>query len=167
MIEPRPGQENRRSNRAAQRRDSALGIRRYRVRRVAAGALARQGAIAGLLVGLAPGALAGALLAVLFRMAHQTVETWRTVRLPLPLGASATVNFVDLLRLNGLLDVLRSWDSPLLTVLVVTVAAMLVGALAGAAIGFLGGALYNAGAHAGGGVVIELDPLGEDPEDGE
>lgn len=164
-MELQLGHGSRRDSQTPARRDPPSripsSITRYRVRRVAAGALARHGAISGALVGLVPGLLTGALLAALLRVLHQTLEGWRAVRLALPLGASTTVNFVDLLRLDGLLGVLRSWDAPLQTVLIVACGAMLLGALAGAAIGLLAATLYNLGARAGGGVVVELDPVDE------
>jgi len=137
---------------------------KYRVRRVDAGALARQGAGAGALVALAPGAAFGLVGAWVVHALHATLETWKNVRLPIP--TNPAVNFVALLHLEPTLDVLRRWDNPAALAFVVILAAFLVaGTISGALVGLTIAAFYNAGAAAGGGLVVELESLSEERPD--
>jgi hypothetical protein len=131
---------------------------RFRVRRLSPGPFLGQGALAGALVALLPGAALGALILRLIAAAHHTLDAWRAVRLPLPAGLSPTVNFVELLRLDAYLVTLRAWDAvPTVTFLLVTLACILAGALAGAATALVLVTLVNLGAALGGGVVLELE----------
>ncbi len=133
---------------------------RYRVRSVSPGALSRQGAAAGALIALPPAALLAWAVVRLVDVAHQIVEGWRAVRLTLPAGLSATVNFVDLLHLQPAHIALRSWDAaPAVVFAALTLAAVLIGAVFGAIVGLVISALANLSAAAGGGAVIELEEL--------
>lgn len=148
----------------ADERKVAPASARYRIRRLAAGPLARQGAVAGAIIALLPGMAAGALLVVALRAVRGTLDTWRAVRLPvpLPLGVQPVVNFVDVLRLSGLLEAVRSWDAtPLLTFGVTAGVIIVLGALGGCAVGLVFAALYRLGATAGGGLEVELEALPE------
>jgi uncharacterized membrane protein len=133
---------------------------RYRIRRVAPGAFVRHGAIAGLLVALLPGIAIGVLTGYLVRTARLTLEGWRAVRIPLPAGLSATVDFVELLRLAPLFQTLRGWDAAAwLVPSTVVLGALVAGALLGAVVSLVLVLLLNLASRAGGGLTVELERM--------
>ncbi|HXI18799.1 MAG TPA: hypothetical protein VNM48_20735 [Chloroflexota bacterium] len=131
---------------------------RYRLRHVATGAFVRQGIVAGMLVALLPGLTLGVLTGSVIRGARSTLESWRSVRLPLPVGLSANVDVVELLRLGPQLTALRAWDgSGWLIPAAVALTVLLAGALLGAAVSLAIVLLLNLSARAGGGMVLDLE----------
>jgi hypothetical protein len=134
---------------------------RYRVRGVATGTLARQGALAGGLLALPPGVGAAWVAVWLIDGAYRTLESWRAVRLPLPAGLpSPSVNYVDLLHLQAASAALRAWQAaPTATALLTVLAVVAAGALFGAATGLVIAGLANLGAAVGGAAVIELEEV--------
>ncbi|MBI3970411.1 MAG: hypothetical protein HY332_03900 [Chloroflexi bacterium] len=94
-----------------------------------------------------------------------SLESWRSVRLPLPMTVLPSLNFVHLLRLDGVLNFVRAWDAePWLVVLGVAATVLVLGALGGAAVGFVTATLFNAGARSSGGLVVELEALPSPPD---
>ena len=131
---------------------------RFRLRRVAPGAFVRHGATAGMLVALAPGLAFAVFATYLVRTARLTLETWRSVRIPLPLNQSATVNMIDLLQFGPLLGQLRTWDGAAwLLPAALTLASLAAGAVLGAAVSLVLVLLLNVTARAGGGLTLELE----------
>jgi len=111
-----------------------------------------------MLISLLPGIALGILTGSLIHGARSTLESWRSVRLPLPAGLSASVDVVELLRLGPQLTALRAWDgSGWLIPAAVTLTALLAGALLGAAVSLATVLLLNLSARAGGGMVLELE----------
>lgn len=132
---------------------------RYVVRSISPGALVVPGAAAGALLSVVPSLLVAYAAVTAVHAAHTTLESWRTVRLPLPPPLpSPTADMVDLLRLTTWLATLRAWDaSPPLLFLAIAGAALLLGAAAGALGGLLAALVFNVGA-AGGNIVVDLAP---------
>ena len=111
-----------------------------------------------MLVALLPGLAVGVLTGSLIHGARSTLESWRSVRLPLPVGLSANVDVVELLRLGPQLTALRAWDaSAWLILAAVTLASLVAGALLGAAVSLAIVLLLNLSARAGGGMVLDLE----------
>jgi hypothetical protein len=133
---------------------------RYAVRSLAPGALVAPGAIAGGLVAAIPGGLVAYLVTAAVHGARATLETWRTVRLPLPAPLpSPTADMVDLLHLTPWLTTLRAWDSsPALLFAAIAGGALLLGAAAGTLGALLLTLLLNVTARLGSGLVIDLTP---------
>jgi hypothetical protein len=133
----------------------------YRVRRIALWPLVRYTAALGALMALPAGATAGLLLGWALRAARAKLESWQSVRLPLPVASavSPAINFVELLQLGPLLALLRAWDQPA-TLIATTAAFVLLGLLFGAAAGLIAGALFNAGAGLGA-LVVDVDRVDE------
>jgi hypothetical protein len=134
-------------------------VARYIVRSISPGSLVVPGAVAGALLAAVPGLLLAYAAVTAVHAAHTTLETWRTVRLPLPPPLpSPTADMVDLLHLTAWLATLRAWDaSPPLLFVALAGASLLLGAAAGALGGLLAVLILNAGA-ASGGLAFDLTP---------
>jgi hypothetical protein len=138
-------------------------VAQYRVQSVAPGAFVGQGAVSGALLAALPAAAVGWIAVTVIHAARQTLESWRTVRLPLPAPLpSPSADMTDLLHLTAVLAALRTWDgAPLLVFSALVAAAVALGALAGALAALLAALLFNAGAALGRGFVVELEPVSD------
>lgn len=86
-------------------------MKRLRIRRIELASLARWGCVSGVFTALVPGLCAGWAFFTLLRMVRSTVESWRTVKIDIPLIGGLPVNIVDLLGLASFLDWLRNADA--------------------------------------------------------
>ena len=91
------------------------------------------------------------------RVAKTTVESWRTAKIDVPFVGGIPVNFVDLLKLQPLLDWLRDADAlGFFGVLLFTFAfAFLVGLFVALNL-FLLGLIFNAVSKVAGGIGVEV-----------
>jgi hypothetical protein len=101
----------------------------------------------------------------LVHAARDRVQSWQnaSVRVPVPVvSVDLNMNFVDLLHLRDIFNVLIYWDDRLwLTFAILWLAPWLVGIVGGALFGVLLAAIYNLIGNLGGGIKVTLVPTAD------
>ncbi len=132
-------------------------MRRLTIRRIELSSLARWGCVSGVLTALVPGLCLGGIAFSLLRAARSTVESWRNTKIDLIFGQSISVDFVELLHLQSLLDYLRTLDA--LGFFGVLLFTLIFGLLAGLFVGLnlvILGLIYNAVSRVSGGIGVDV-----------
>ncbi|MBN1657942.1 MAG: hypothetical protein JXA93_06045 [Anaerolineae bacterium] len=133
---------------------------RVAIQRVVLPSLGRMGCLLGLVAAFVPSLLCGLLSLGLVWIVHRWLESWQDFTISILGREVATIDFVRLLELEGLLDVLRAVTgaSGLVLVLAILGLALATGLLL-ALITMLVGLSYNALAATTGGVVVEIEEI--------
>lgn len=132
-------------------------MKRLNIRRIELSSLARWGCVSGMLTALIPGLCAGWASFTLLRILRSTVESWRTVKIDIPLIGGLPVNVVDLLGLASFLDWLRSADAlGMFGVLLFTGAFALIAGLFVMLNLMILGLIFNAVSGIAGGIGVEV-----------
>lgn len=132
-------------------------MKHFTIRRFELSSLARWGCVSGVLTALIPGLCSGWIVFTLLRAARTTIESWRNASIDLPLVGGVPINFVDLLKLQPLLDNLRSLDAlGFFGILLFTLAFGLLGGLFVALNLFILGLIYNAVSRVAGGIGVDV-----------
>lgn len=132
------------------------------IRRFSLASLGRMGCLLGAVAAFLPSLLCGLTGLALTSLVRRWLESWQQVDISLLGKDVLSLDFVDLLGLEKLMDVLEvlaSASGPVL-LLAVLILALISGALLAAIIGMVGLA-YNLVASATGGVIVEMAPAGK------
>jgi hypothetical protein len=130
------------------------------IRRVGLGSLGRMGCLLGMVAAFLPSLLCGLLGLGLATVSHRWLQGWQQVSITLLGREIITLDFVDLLELEQVLEVLQVVTSASGAVLVLGVLALaLLSGLLLALITVIVGLAYNGLAAATGGVVVEMQAL--------
>ena len=130
---------------------------RYAVRRVSLGSTLKFGLVLGTLLSLLPGCLCGLLSLWLIGGLRGFLEGWKQGGIVI-LGQKIPIDFIDLMRLGGVLNGLRALDDlGLLLAAIIALAVILAAVLIIAGVLLLVGVGYNLLAATTGGLVIELE----------
>ena len=131
-----------------------------RIRRVAPLSLGRMGCLLGLVAAFLPSFLCGILSVGFAALVQHWLESWQDFSISVLGRQVATIDFVRLLQLEGVLDALRAVTgaSGLVLVLGILLLALATGALL-ALITMLVGLSYNAISAVTGGVQVELETI--------
>jgi hypothetical protein len=132
------------------------------IRRVSLASLGKMGCLLGAVAAFLPSLLCGLAGLALTSLVRRWLESWQEVNISLLGKDMLNLDFVDLLGLEKLMDVLEilaSASGPVL-LLAVLILALVSGALLAAIIGIVGLA-YNLVATATGGVVVEMATAGK------
>jgi len=130
---------------------------RYAVRRVSLGSTLKFGLVLGTLLSLLPGCWCGLVSLWLIGGLRSFLEGWQQGGIVI-LGQRIPIDFIDLMRLGGVLNALRTLDDlGLLLALAIALAIILAAVLIIAGVLLLGGVGYNLLAATTGGLVVELE----------
>lgn len=130
------------------------------IRRVAPLSLGRMGCLLGLVAAFLPSVTCGVLAVGGALLVQRWLESWQNYSISILGNEVANIDFVRLLQLQGVLDVLHAITgaSGLALVLAILALALAAGALL-ALLTMLVGLSYNALAAVTGGVVIDIDTI--------
>lgn len=132
------------------------------IRRVSLASLGRMGCLLGTVAAFLPSLICGLVGLALTSVVHRWLQSWQQASIPLLGKDVLSLDLVDLLGLEELMNVLEivaSASGPVL-LLAVLILALVSGALLAAIIGVVGLA-YNLVATATGGVIVEMATTGK------